>query len=600
MFRNQYDTDVTTWSPVGRLHQVIRPSLRLSPRRSASLLLSHRRLPLVPSEQHAAAPTLLFTHRALASPPLPFPALLFPPLPSLFPPSPSLPFPPLLQSPSRRLPVPVPSSPRSDHRTCCPTAVVSPPRVLPSRCCFPTACAALPLLIPCLASSALPHRFLPFAFFPVTPTTAILSSFPLVNLLASSSLFPRPTPTSSHSNPANHAVLATLSHSTPSIVPRCYPSSCPLPPSVCPPPSHQVEYAMEAVKQGSGAVGLCSGACQHHSLTSLLRSLAPLTPLPSPPSHQVEYAMEAVKQGSGAVGLCSGACQHHSLTSLLRSLAPLTPLPSPPSHQVEYAMEAVKQGSAAVGLRSTTHAVLATLKRAASPLASYQRKIFRVDDHMGIAIAGLNADGRVLCRFMRSECLSHKFVFESPLPVGRLVSMVADKSQVCTQRSWRRPYGVGLLVAGFDQTGPHIFQTCPSGNFWEFHAMAIGARSQAAKTYLERKYESFGACSLDELVRHALLAVKESLQEGELSGANCSVSIVGEGQAFSILTDAQVQEHIDRMENEEGGQGGAAKEEVEVVEEVEVEDVEEEKAGEGEGEEGGTGEGSEGPAPMEA
>ncbi|CAI7862548.1 unnamed protein product [Closterium sp. NIES-53] len=660
-------------------------------------------------EQHAAAPTLLFTHRALASPPLPFPALLFPPLPSLFPPSPSLPFPPLLQSPSRRLPVPVPSSPRSDHRTCCPTAVVSPPRVLPSRCCFPTACAALPLLIPCLASSALPHRFLPFAFFPVTPTTAILSSFPLVNLLASSSLFPRPTPTSSHSNPspsvsslrtqadtpqrpfshcsltlpsppntlpsrlspptasllrmANHAVLATLSHSTPSIVPRCYPSSCPLPPSVCPPPSHQVEYAMEAVKQGSGAVGLCSGACQHHSLTSLLRSLAPLTPLPSPPSHQVEYAMEAVKQGSGAVGLCSGACQHHSLTSLLRSLAPLTPLPSPPSHQVEYAMEAVKQGSAAVGLRSTTHAVLATLKRAASPLASYQRKIFRVDDHMGIAIAGLNADGRVLCRFMRSECLSHKpfycqasvpisvvkpllsplnylcprlappfspsrflplnslspcphlpchplpsphlpspprFVFESPLPVGRLVSMVADKSQVCTQRSWRRPYGVGLLVAGFDQTGPHIFQTCPSGNFWEFHAMAIGARSQAAKTYLERKYESFGACSLDELVRHALLAVKESLQEGELSGANCSVSIVGEGQAFSILTDAQVQEHIDRMENEEGGQGGAAKEEVEVVEEVEVEDVEEEKAGEGEGEEGGTGEGSEGPAPMEA
>ena len=31
-------------------------------------------------------------------------------------------------------------------------------------------------------------------------------------------------------------------------------------------------------------------------------------------------------------------------------------------HQVEYALEAVKQGSAAIGLRSTTHAVLLTLK----------------------------------------------------------------------------------------------------------------------------------------------------------------------------------------------------------------------------------------------
>ena len=41
-------------------------------------------------------------------------------------------------------------------------------------------------------------------------------------------------------------------------------------------------------------------------------------------------------------------------------------------HQVEYAMEAVKQGSATVGVRSNTHAVIVSLKRTASELASYQ------------------------------------------------------------------------------------------------------------------------------------------------------------------------------------------------------------------------------------
>lgn len=58
--------------------------------------------------------------------------------------------------------------------------------------------------------------------------------------------------------------------------------------------------------------------------------------------------------------------------------------------------------------------MLATLKRAQNELSSYQRKIFKIDDHMGIAISGLTADGRVLCRYMRNECLNHRWVVGPP------------------------------------------------------------------------------------------------------------------------------------------------------------------------------------------
>lgn len=98
--------------------------------------------------------------------------------------------------------------------------------------------------------------------------------------------------------------------------------------------------------------------------------------------------------------------------------------------QVEYAMEAVKQGSAAIGLRSATHIVLATVNKATSELSSHQKKIFKVDDHIGVAIAGLTADGRVLSRYLRNECINHAFVYESPLPISRLVVQLADKAQV--------------------------------------------------------------------------------------------------------------------------------------------------------------------------
>ncbi|KAJ7499223.1 hypothetical protein FB451DRAFT_1428472 [Mycena latifolia] len=201
-------------------------------------------------------------------------------------------------------------------------------------------------------------------------------------------------------------------------------------------------------------------------------------------------------------------------------------------HQVEYALEAVKQGSAAVGLRSKTHSILLALKRSTGELASYQQKMFRIDDHVGIAIAGLTSDARVLSNFMRQQAMSSKMIFNRPVPVNRLVSSIADKAQVNTQEYGRRPYGVGFLVIGQDQSGPHLYEFSPSGNSYEYYAMSIGARSQSAKTYLEKHYKSFEDCSLEDLVRHGLHALRETLQQDkELNVNNTSIGIIGPAAA---------------------------------------------------------------------
>jgi len=210
--------------------------------------------------------------------------------------------------------------------------------------------------------------------------------------------------------------------------------------------------------------------------------------------------------------------------------------------QVEYAMHAVKQGSACVGIRSDKHVVLAAVKRSASELASYQEKVFRIDDHMGMAIAGLTADARVLARYMQTECLNHKYTFESEMVVGRLVEAVADKHQRCTQSYVRRPYGVGLLIGGYDRTGPHLYETSPSGCYYEYEAMAIGSRSNSAKTYLQREYKKLGdsgfnGLSAEELILHAVRSLQGCLPgEKKLSVDNLSLSIVGGGRKFEIIS----------------------------------------------------------------
>ena len=89
---------------------------------------------------------------------------------------------------------------------------------------------------------------------------------------------------------------------------------------------------------------------------------------------------------------------------------------------------------------------------------------------------------------MRNECLSHTYNYESKHPVERLVQKIATKAAQKTNQSGLRPYGVGLLVMGMDQTGAHLFETQPDGNYYEYCAYAIGSRSQSAKTFLEKHY----------------------------------------------------------------------------------------------------------------
>ena len=52
--------------------------------------------------------------------------------------------------------------------------------------------------------------------------------------------------------------------------------------------------------------------------------------------------------------------------------------------------------------------VLVALKRSPNELSSYQQKTFKIDDHIGISVSGLTADGRILSRFMRNKCINHK------------------------------------------------------------------------------------------------------------------------------------------------------------------------------------------------
>lgn len=153
---------------------------------------------------------------------------------------------------------------------------------------------------------------------------------------------------------------------------------------------------------------------------------------------------------------------------------------------------------------------------------------------------------------MRSEALNSKYIYGTPIQSGRLVADLADMHQRCTQSYVRRPYGIGLLVASYDQTGPHLFVTEPSGNYFEYFAMAIGSRSQTSRTYLENEFEKFKDCNLDDLIKHAVKALAASLSgDSELDVKSASVAIVGKDQPFTLIEGNALQRYLDEVTTEQ-------------------------------------------------
>ncbi|TDG43062.1 hypothetical protein AWZ03_010526 [Drosophila navojoa] len=163
---------------------------------------------------------------------------------------------------------------------------------------------------------------------------------------------------------------------------------------------------------------------------------------------------------------------------------------SPDGHllQVEYAQEAVRKGSTVVGLRTKDAIVLGVERKAVDALQVERtaRKIRKLDDHLVVTFAGLTADARILLNRAQSEAQSHRLNFEQPATVEYITRYLAKLKQSYTQSNGRRPFGVSCLIGGFDADGkPRLFQTEPSGIYYEWSANTTGRLGKPMRDYLE-------------------------------------------------------------------------------------------------------------------
>lgn len=159
--------------------------------------------------------------------------------------------------------------------------------------------------------------------------------------------------------------------------------------------------------------------------------------------------------------------------------------------QVEYAKKTVKQGSTAIGMICSDGVLLVTDKRIVDQLvvAESVQKIFQVDEHIAATAAGILSDARVLIERGQLKAQQYRVTFDSPIDTLSIVKDICDLKQICTQSGGLRPFGISLLIAGIDIDGAHLYETDPTGIFFEYKATVIGEGEQEGEEILHKEYK---------------------------------------------------------------------------------------------------------------
>ncbi|MCK9312741.1 MAG: archaeal proteasome endopeptidase complex subunit alpha [Methanocorpusculum sp.] len=200
-------------------------------------------------------------------------------------------------------------------------------------------------------------------------------------------------------------------------------------------------------------------------------------------------------------------------------------------YQVEYAREAVKRGTTAVGIKCKSGVVLLVDKRVNSRLleSSSIEKIFKIDEHIGVASSGLVGDARILVDRARIEAQINRVSYGEPIDIQTLAKKLCDHMQTYTLFGGARPYGTALLIAGVeispDGTHYHLFETDPSGTLLEYSATGIGIGRPAVIKLFEKEYKE--TLSAEEAVQLGLKALYTAT-EGKFDMNTVEIGIAGD------------------------------------------------------------------------
>ena len=190
----------------------------------------------------------------------------------------------------------------------------------------------------------------------------------------------------------------------------------------------------------------------------------------------------------------------------------------------EYILEQIKKGTTTCALSCIDGVVLAADTRASAGLFIADKqvmKIQKVDNHLGMTIAGGVADAQNLVDTMRYNANIYRISNRKLMPVNSAARLCSNI--LFNQRYF--PYYVQIIMAGYDGIGHgQIYNIDLFGSLTTEKFISTGSGSPVAYGYLESEFKE--NMSVEEAYKIALNAIAAAIRRNAGTGDGINVVII--------------------------------------------------------------------------
>jgi proteasome beta subunit len=205
--------------------------------------------------------------------------------------------------------------------------------------------------------------------------------------------------------------------------------------------------------------------------------------------------------------------------------------------------EDVKKGTTTIGLVCKDGVVMATEHRATmGTLIAHKstQKLFKIDDNMGLAVAGVVGDAQTLARYITAEVELYKLKRGQPMSVRSGATLTSN----ILAGSRFYPYWVGLILGGVDREGGHVYALDMVGGAIPDDYVTTGSGSPYVYGVLEDHYKK--DLSVSDGIDLVIRALTAAMKRDSASGDGMTVSTITK-DGFDFLDEKEILKRAGKM-----------------------------------------------------